>query len=261
MNIKVKFIGVALFLMQLIGCNSNLPISNVSTLSDNIVAHEISVANIFSKEKSTIKLMGFKTVTAKTDTEKDFFVKLANHAKSLIHSNEDHTCERHLFFAEDGSFYRVYFPLHTAIIEYHGEYFNAGENRVINNPEITDLSKIKIIGRKKSKTVRGTGSNIILADKILLKNELQLYSQQEGSIKGYSHLQNNILVFDFGDVFPEQNSLRSFNGDTPPSCYENHNEKNCTDAFNIYQGRCARVHDTCMDYNGWYTDIVPVLGC
>lgn len=39
-------------------------------------------------------------------------------------------------------------------------------------------------------------------------------------------------------------------------CVKNHGGLNCSNKFNINQGRCPFRSDICMDFNGWFTDCV-----
>jgi len=152
--------------------------------------YEKELAQSLSSEKDVVKLIGFKTFSINESDRQKYKTLVSEHSKEMKKVNT--------VFSNDFSFYRIYFPILTAIIEYNGKTYTADEKGVVSIPNLKDISKIKIIGRKKSEFVHGTGSNIIEEDRILLKQELK-----QGIINdvrtGYS-VDPNICVFDLTDM-------------------------------------------------------------
>ena len=169
----------------LAGCRS----TKVAYTSE-FVTFERELAQSLSSEKNVVKLIGFRTLSI-GENEKQHF-------KNLVSERGEELKKTNMVFSEDFSFYRMYFPIHTAIVEYNGKTYIADEKGVVLIPNLKDISEIKIIGRKKSEFVQGTGSNIIEEDRILLKQAL---TQEviNGVRIGYS-IDNNICVFDCGSL-------------------------------------------------------------
>jgi len=220
---------------------------------------EKQFAKSLSSEKDVVKLIGFKTYNISNSEKEDFKRLVSEYGEELEKNNH--------VFSDDFSFFRLYFPLHTAIVEYNGINYTADEKGTVSIPNLTDISKIKVIGRKRSETVHGTGSNIIEKDRILLKEAFR-QEIKNGIKAGYS-IENNACIFDFKALTSMSGSccsttangiprLKSGNesGHEGVSCVNNHGGKNCSDAFGIYKGRCTFVSTHCMDYNGWVTDCI-----
>ena len=140
-------------------------------------------------DKNVVKLIGFKTFPIEDDSLKQNY-------KTMIESDLGKEMRQRYAFADDFSFFRMYFPLHTAIVDYDGKTYTADEKGMVSIPNLKDTRKIKVIGRKKSETVTGAGSNTIEDDRILLKNELK-QETINGVQTGYS-IEGNICVFDMG---------------------------------------------------------------
>lgn len=213
-----------------------------------------------------VKLIGFKTIYIPEEDRQELKRLLQNN-KNIFSRQQNH------FYAEDGSFFRVYFPLHTAIVSYKGENYNADEYGLVNIQNLDDMASIRIIGRKKSATVRGTGSNIILSDMIQLKQVIKPSS---------INAQSKLIVIDLGErsfgenghcwskkfstTYGKAPRIKTMSEEEPDddeghvSCYVNHGSKNCSTAFSINGGRCTFSSTACMDYNGWFTDCVNGSG-
>ena len=145
---KANIVAVAIIAGVLAGCRS----TSVVYISE-FVTFEKELAQSLSSEKDVIKLIGFKTISI-SDSEKQKFKNLVNeHGEELKKTNT--------VFSNDFSFYRTYFPIHTAIVEYNGKTYTADEKGLVSIPNLKDISKITLIGRKRSELVHGTGSNII----------------------------------------------------------------------------------------------------
>ena len=259
---------IAIVLSVLAGCQSDLSGLMDDSCCAKFTVFEKEFVKTLSSEKDVVKLIGFKTYEI-SDAEKQHFRTLESEfGKDLKQINT--------VFSDDFSFYRVYFPLHTAIVEYNGKTYTADEKGVVSIPNLKDISKVKIIGRKRSETVHGTGSNIIEKDHILLKNEF-IQEVRNGVELGYS-IDENACIFDFkaltsmnASCCSNSNSIiasmiprlkSGYEGEEEEdrvSCMENHGGGiNCTIAFGIYQGRCGLATDHCMDYNGY---LAEEFGC
>ena len=180
---KTNIIAVAIIAGMLPGCRS----TNVSYTSE-FVNFEKELAQSLSSEKEVVKLIGFRTLSV-GDSEKQTI-------RNLVSEHGEELKKTNTVFSDDFSFYRIYFPMHTAIVEYNGKTYTANEKGVVSIPNLKDIRKITIIGRKKSESVQGTGSNRIEEDRILLKQALK-QEVVNGVRTGYS-IDGNICVFDCG---------------------------------------------------------------
>ena len=148
-------------------------------------AFEKELAESLSSEKDVVKLIGFRTINI-SDSEKQHYINLVSEYGEMLKKSNT-------VVSDDFSFYRTYIPFHTAIVEYNGNTYTADEKGVVSIPNLKDVSKITIIGRKRSETVHGTENNIIEEDRILLKQGIT-----NGIRTGYS-IDGHICVFDMGD--------------------------------------------------------------
>jgi hypothetical protein len=181
MNIKYLMCGFILFLP--FGFNLN---AQDGGLTDELSLFEKKYAATLSSDEQAVKLIGFKTV----QVEQELRAKIRENMDSIAKMD----MSNNIYFAKDYSYYRMYFPIHTAIINYNNVNYTANEKGIVLIPDLGDVDKIKIIGRKISETVKGTGSNIIDGDKILLKNELK-QEIIDGVKTGYSYQKEKICVF------------------------------------------------------------------
>jgi hypothetical protein len=233
------------FFMQ--SCNKDFE-SDDAQNDTKFTLFEKEFANALSPDKKTVKFIGFKTYNI-SENERDDFKKIVSEFGEEM---------KNKIVADDYSFFRVYFPLHTAIVQYGGKIYTADEKGLVNIPNLQDVNDVVIIGRKKSETVCGTGSNIIKKDWIRLKGSFKIKTYN-GIRLGYS-IENNVCVFNLTDL--ANCCTKTLSCDVPRlknesedagegvSCYQNHGQKTCSDAFNIHGGRCSYVPKVCMDYNG-----------
>jgi len=241
---------IAIVSSVLTGCQSDL---HDDSSYANFTAFEKEFSKSLSSEKDVVRLIGFKTNNI-SDDEK-------NHFRMLISEYGEELKKINIVISDDFSFYRQYFPLHTAIVEYNGKTHTANEKGVVSIPNLKDISKIKVIGRKRSETVHGTGSNIIEKDRILLRDEFK-QEARNGVTLGYS-IEGNACIFDFHALTSMNESccsnrdvsgiprLKSAN-ELGVSCADNHGGFNCTYAFGgHWQGKCYPDMIECMDYNGY----------
>ena len=246
---------------ELTSCQQD-DIGTVSYSSD-FTAFEKEFAKSLSSDKDIVRLIGFKTYTISSSEKEHFIEIVSQHGEELEHYNT--------IFSNDFSFYRIYFALHTAIVEYDGKTYTADERGLVLIPDLKDISTIKVIGRKRSEFVHGTGSNIIEKDRILLKNEFK-QEVRDGVKLGYS-IDENTCVFDFHALISKNEMYESCCSTTATgtprlkshnevggvtlhgaSCVQNHGGMNCSDAFGLWGANCVQKKNRCMDYNGWGTD-------
>lgn len=200
-------------------------------------------ASVRSAGQTPITVIGYKTIEI-PEEEQEEFKYIFNKHKTKIEQ------EKGLYYSEDGTYIRLYCPLHTAFIEIEGKKHVLTDKGLILPDEKLSLSDIKIYGRRRTDKVRGTGCNILKNDTIIIGKDLH----QTGT-----YIDDNICVFDLGkkglgsccDSGVEA-STRAEN----VSCVENHGGVNCTIAFGYDEGRCWFESKKCMDYNGWATDCV-----
>lgn len=181
-NIIFRIIAIAAVIIVVNvfeGCDS----SNTAYISEFEV-FEKGMAESISLDKNVVKLIGFRTINI-SDSEKQ-------HYRDLVSEHSEMLKKTNTVVSGDFSFCRMYFPFHTAIVEYDGKIYTADEKGAVLIPNLKDISKITIIGRKKSEVVHGTGNNIIEEDRILLKQGII-----NGVRTGYS-IDGNICVFDMG---------------------------------------------------------------
>lgn len=221
------------------------PISNkkesISTFEKNYIRYLYPESN-----NDSIKLIGFKTVYFNKEEAQE--IKNAQE----LYKNELIEINKSIYYADDYSFMRVYFPMSDAIVNYNGKTYEASNRGSFITDAFVNLkttSWIQVIGRKASEFVSGTDFNSIEGNQILLAEKL------EKAMK--DHNTENTYVFNLGErsfnhhhnedgeAINENTTYRS-----KISCYNNHRKRNCSTAFG-YNGRCKRVYVKCMDYNGW----------
>jgi len=193
-------------------------------------------------------------------------VKLIGYKKIRIPPEEIDVFEDHYFtnYAEmqkfDSHFYdqasmelRIYFPVACALIKHQGSMIEANE---LGEFEIENVDgDYAVLGRKQTDHVRGVHGNIIKDGIIYLADKAHPTRQI-----------NKIYVYDFGyktldhhhDHSHYKRDIRE-DGDEPShpdnkGCIANHGGINCSNAYNIHEGRCPENPKTCMDYNGYFTD-------
>jgi hypothetical protein len=170
--------------------------SELAVLTEELSSFEKKCAAALSTDEKEVKLIGFKTVQidpahrAKFKEAMDSIAKIA----SANMGSSAKMMSDNMYFAKDYSYYRMYFPLHTVIISCNDANYTANEKGIVQIPDLSDISKIKIIGRKRSEKVRGTGSNTIDGDRILLKDEVK-QEVKDGVKTGYSYQKEKICVF------------------------------------------------------------------
>ena len=159
-NLYCLLISV-LCLIFIWGCGQGTELEN----SNDSLEVEINLAKSLSVNKQDLKLIGFKTFYVSDENERIKIKELTPIIKEKA-SN--------YYIAEDGSFFRVYFPLHTAIVKCNGKIYYADEKGVVKTDDVINLDEgdVAVIGRKRSEYVRGTGTNIIEGDKLFLATPL-----------------------------------------------------------------------------------------
>lgn len=112
-NLYCLLISV-LCLIFIWGCGQGTKLEN----SNDSLEVEINLAKSLSVNKQDLKLIGFKTFYVSDENERIKIKELTPIIKEKA-SN--------YYIAEDGSFFRVYFPLHTAIVKCNGKIYYADE--------------------------------------------------------------------------------------------------------------------------------------
>jgi hypothetical protein len=107
-----------------------------------------------------------------------------------------------------------------------------------------------VLGRKQTEHITGVEGNIIKGGIIYLADR----NRPERRV-------GNVHVYDFGikvihdhDHDHDHDGLRTKRDEGKASCMNNHGGPNCSNKFNIHQGRCPRRSDVCVDYNGRFTN-------
>ena len=112
-NLYCLLISV-LCLIFIWGCGQGTKLEN----SNDSLEVEINLAKSLSVNKQDLKLIGFKTFYVSDENERIKIKELTPIIKEKA-SN--------YYIAEDGSFFRVYFPLHTAIVKCNGKIYYSDE--------------------------------------------------------------------------------------------------------------------------------------
>jgi hypothetical protein len=187
-NILSSFIAISTFVL----CVQSL---NAQTEKDSISAFEKKYAATLSSDDDEVKLVGcriFELDWSEKPEEKDKFIAAIEAAKET-----EPEIGKQTYFTEDYSFYRMYFPVNSAIIDCNGVRYIANEKGVVSLPDSCDIGKIKVIGIKKSEQVTGSSNNIIVGDSIFFKTELKQGVNDDGVATGYFHKKEKICVFMF----------------------------------------------------------------
>ena len=196
----------------------------------------------YQLSNNTIKLIGYKKIKIPAHELQDFETHYyTNHAewKAL-----DST-----YYDRSTTTLRMYFPVNAALIQHKGAHIEA------NHLGELDLENVSgdcaVLGRKQTSHVTGVEGNII-KDGIIYLAEAARPQRRIG----------NVHVYDFGvKVLHDDHhdhdghhSQQHAKRDGHKSCMNNHGGPNCSDKFNIHQGRCPRRSDVCVDYNGRWTN-------
>ena len=189
-----------------------------------------------SEVSNKITLVGYTTI-AYHGKDSIFVNKLWDKCKNEIE-------ETGYFLTLNGKV-RVYYPLREAIVNINGKKYIADSCGIVCLKDVASDYNVKLLGRAKS-----------------VKNVETKFCHEFMPEKEYEL--TNVLVYNFGerkkccedkDSAPMMKSSSEHSEDTKVNCIKNHlPNRNCTEAFNCYQGRCPINYNTCMDYNGFYTD-------
>jgi len=156
--------------------------------ASDFLAFERNFAQSLSSEKDATILIGFRTFLI-DDSAKQFY-------RNLISERGEELSKNNHVFSDDLSFFRQYFPMSTAIVEYNGNTYTANYKGVILKQNLKETNKIKIIGRKKSEFVQGTADDIIDEDRIIFRKPL---IQENRSHVENDSINRRICVFDCGN--------------------------------------------------------------
>jgi len=191
---------------------------------------------------NTIKLIGYKRIKVPPeeldDFESHYFKNYDKYARFRPH-----------FYDEASAELRIYFPVAFALVEHYGVLIEASN---LGEFQIDDLDgDYSVVGRKKTEHVHGVHGNII-KDGIIYLADKPYPERQIGKVR----------VYDFGyktldhhhDHHPHDKRAEPSPDAPNKGCIANHGGINCSDRYNIHHGRCPENHQTCMDYNGFFTD-------
>jgi hypothetical protein len=211
-------------------------VSATSIKQRSLTEFEVSFSGTLdSKPHETVKLIGYKTVHVPPEELESFNADYnENHAEWIKLTNA--------YYDPDNGTLRVYFPVEHAVVEHGDTITEASELGGLN---ITIHTEIAVLGRKQTEHVRGVDANIIKDGMIYLAEKNRPH-----------HTFENVFVFDFGEksLNHDHHGLHKRDEEGHTSCMKNHGGPNCSDKFNIHNGRCARRHDVCVDYNGYWTN-------
>lgn len=229
-------------LLLINSCSNENDINPISNKKESITTFEKNYIRYLYPElnNDSIKLIGFKTVYFNKDEAQEIKNAQELYKKELSEINKS------IYYAEDYSFMRVYFPMSDAIVNYNGKTHEASNRGSFITDALVNLkttSRIQVIGRKASEFVSETDFNSIEGNQILLAEKL------EKAMKDYTN--ENTYVFNLGERSFTHHSLENKTVTARSiSCYQNHGNLNCSTAFS-YNGKCDREFTNCMDYNGW----------
>ncbi|MDR0768353.1 MAG: hypothetical protein LBE71_00330 [Dysgonamonadaceae bacterium] len=163
-SIKLVNILIICLLISIYGCETP------STNSENeLTIHEENVASHYSSDKNILKIIGYNTIYSKDEDEILKLIELRKELEELA-ANRKHSeihAVKNIYVNEDGSSYRLYFPMHSAIIlDENGKTYYTDEKGLLKE-SISNIYNLKLIWRKKTKFIVGTANNIIEDDKII----------------------------------------------------------------------------------------------
>lgn len=237
-NRLIKTVGLILpiFLLTM-GCRKD-PVTTQPAEKDLATFEKEYSNSLTYTSDNSIKLIGFKKIKL-SSKELGEFLLLSKNYKNKLHN---------YYFDEVDRSMRIYFPVEAALVEHNNTLVEASENGELKlDGEQTDIEHFSVVGRKQTPLVTGVEGNDI-------RNGIIYLAQKNKS----DHHIGNMYVFDFGYKMIMEHNHSGTNGTMEKaSCMSNHGGgRNCSVAFNIYQGRCTFNSSVCMDYNGWFTNCV-----
>ncbi|CAG8625736.1 5871_t:CDS:2 [Paraglomus brasilianum] len=209
--------------------------------SHNIVKREhfeeryINTLN-YKLHNETVKLIGYKKIKIPFEEidafEDHYFTNNAGLQELDFHFYDPASMEL-----------RIYFPVAGALINHKGSMIEANE---LGEFEINDVDgDYVVLGRKQTDHIHGVHGNIIKDGIIYLADKAHP-----------THQIGKVFVYDFGyrSLYHHHDHSRYKRSDGKTGCIANHGGVNCSNKFNIHSNRCPENPNTCMDYNGYFTD-------
>ncbi|KAI9775487.1 MAG: hypothetical protein M1839_001104 [Geoglossum umbratile] len=212
---------------------------------------------------NSIRLIGYKKIYVPADEITEFEGHWnSEEAWSGRYSNL-YNYFSHVFYDSSEKAIRLYFPVEGALLEHDGGIIEADELGQLPPHVDTVKGPCKVVGRKKTHHVHGVDGNVI-KDGIIYLAEANAPIRQHG----------NAYVYDFGTKSlhehdhhhdhskgrretPEEGENADQSATQPnKGCVANHGGINCSKRYGYNQGRCPFNPNTCMDYNGYFTDCV-----
>lgn len=218
---------------------SSFLLAHATTSTDPIAEFELRFLSTIKHElpSSTIKLIGYKKIA----------IPIGELSKFNVHYTANEATWNSIpstYYDEPASTLGVYFPVEAALGEHEGKLIEANRLGELNVNEIHE--DCAVAGRYQTEHVTGIEGNIIINGTIYLNSP---------AYPRHKIADTNTYVYDFGEkrVMSHDHDLMS-RDEGKVSCNANHGGENCSDKYNIHNGRCPRRHDTCVDYNGLFTN-------
>jgi hypothetical protein len=208
----------------------------------------------YQEHNETIKLVGFKTVKIPLHRQTEFEELYNTNAY-----NEEYVGYRSAYYDFETASLRIYFPVAGALVEHDGELIEASELGEFDVDDIQGDYHVK--GRYQTDKVHGHEGNII-QDGIVYLGKPCPPSHRHGKVhiydfglksldddhSGHSHHQRRQDEEENGEGSEDQQPNRG--------CIKNHGGINCSKAYGIDNGRCEFNPNTCMDYNGYLSNVL-----
>ena len=133
---KFNYAIITLILCSFIGCKEANNQQGIQFLS-KVKELEKTLADSISSDSKVIKILAYNTY--KSDTEEDM-----SKIKELAKTTQN-TARRQYIFAKDGSFYRVYYPITDAIIQYEQRNIPTNEKGVLVSVSPIPMADIMLL--------------------------------------------------------------------------------------------------------------------
>jgi hypothetical protein len=187
-----------------------------------------------------VKLIGYKKILVPVE-------ELENFNEHYLQTHAEWKKLKNAHYDPYSGTLRVYFPVEGGLVEHGGRIIEATELGELDVESEVD-GDCSVLGRKQTDNVTGVVGNIIKDGIIYLAEKNRPH-----------HRFDNVYVYDFGekvilDHHDHSHHSARDSGHGEKSCMNNHGGPNCSNKFNIHNGRCPRRSDVCVDYNGYWTN-------
>lgn len=204
----------------------------------------------YAEHNETVKLIGYKTVKIPLHRQEEFEQHYNTHS-----SNQEFEGFRSAFYDYDSASLRIYFPVAGALVEHDGALIEANDLGEFDVDVLNGDYHVK--GRYQTDKVHGHEGNFVKDGIVYLDKPCPP-----------SHRHGKVHIYDFGLKSLEHHHSHHYrrqdeeqNGDGSEEqqnrgCIKNHGGINCSKAYGINNGRCPFNEKTCMDYNGYLSNVV-----